>query len=105
MSMSKAVVDKLRAEMKRAVRYRSGPDLMNTIYLGGMATAGMMSRLGTSSTQAARDGKSLVDLIDDASDGQIEEAWMYDGFQWILKHYRKAGSKLYRFETKAIEID
>ena len=103
--MAETNIDELRAEMKRAVRYRSGSDLMNTVYLGGLATAGIMHCLGTSSTQACRDGKSLGDLIDAASDGQIEEAWEYQGFQWILKHYRKAGSKLYRYETTAIEID
>ncbi len=105
MSRSKAEVDKLRAEMKRAVRYRDGPGMMNTIYLGGMASAAMYSRLGSSMTKAMRDKKSFQDLIDEASDGQIEDAWEYKGFQWILGHYRKAGSKLYRFETKAIEID
>jgi hypothetical protein len=78
---------------------------MNTIYLGGMATAAMYSLLGSSMTKAMRDEKSFQDLIDEASDGQIEDAWEYEGFQWILGHYREAGSKLYRFETTAIEID
>ena len=103
--MAETNVDELRAEMKRAVRYRSGPGQMNTVYLGGMAISGIMHCLGTSSSQASRDGKSLGDLIDEASDKQIEEAWVYGGFQWILNHYRKAGSKLYRYETTAIEID
>lgn len=100
MARSKAEVDKMRAEMKRAVRYRSGPDLINTVYLGGMATAKIMSLLGSNYGE-----DSLQSAIDVASDGQIEEAWSYDGFQWILKLYRKAGSKLYRFETMAVEID
>lgn len=102
MSKSKAEVDKMRAEIKRAVRYRSGPDLMNTIYLGGLATGHILHLLGSS--YGAID-VSLQGAIDDASDGQIEDVWEYKGFQWILEHYRKAGSKLYRFETKAIEID
>ena len=101
---SREEVDKLRAEMKRAVRYRDGPGDMNAVYLGGMATAAMLHIMGTSATQAARDDKSLIDVIDKASDGQIEEAWKYKGFQWILKQYRKAGSKLYRYEIIAIEI-
>ena len=70
-----------------------------------MATGAMYSRLGSSMTKAMRDKKSFQDLIDEASDGQIEDAWEYQGFQWILGHYRKAGSKLYRFKTTAIEID
>jgi hypothetical protein len=78
---------------------------MNTIYLGGMATAAMYSCLGSSMTQAMRDKKSFQVLIDEASDGQIEDAWEYQGFQWILEHYRRAGSKLYRFDTTATEID
>ena len=105
MSRSRVEVDKLRAEMKRAVRYRDGPGQMNVIYLGGMASAAMYSHLGTSMTQAMRNNKSFQDLIDEASDGQIEKAWEYQGFQWILGHYRKAGSKLYKFKTTAIEID
>lgn len=105
MSRSKTEVDKLRAEMKRAVRYRDGPGQMNTIYLGGMATAAMYSCLGSSMTKAMRDKKSFQVLIDEASDGQIEDAWEYQGFQWILEHYRRAGSKLYRFDTTATEID
>lgn len=94
-----------RSEMRRAVRYRSGPGLMNEVYLGGLATAFMMQIFGTSATQAARNNKSLVDLIDAATDSQIEEAHAYAGYQWILGHYRKAGSKLYRFETTAVEVD
>jgi len=78
---------------------------MNTIYLGGVASAAMYSCLGSSMTKAMRDKKSFQDLIDEASDGQIEDAWEYQGFQWILEHYRRAGSKLYRFETTATEID
>lgn len=101
MARSKIEVDKLRAEMKRAVRYRSGSDLMNTVYLGGMATAALFRRLGAEYAGTL----SIQEAIDQASDGQIELAWDYQGFQWILKHYRKAGSKLYRFETRAIEID
>ena len=104
MSRNKAEVDKIRAEMKRAVRYRSGPDLMNEVYLGGMATAGMMHLMGTSATRASRDGKSLDDVIDDASDGQIEEAYDYKGYQWILNHYIQAGRKLYKFTTTREEI-
>lgn len=90
----------MRAEMKRAVRYRSGPGMINTVYLGGMATAGIMRRLGTS----LGGDKSLQQAIDDASDGQIEEAWDYRGFQWILGHYRKAGSKLYEYKVTAVEV-
>ncbi len=89
MSRSKVEVDKLRAEMKRAVRYRSGPDLMNTVYLGGMATATLFRRLGAEYTG----GLSIQEAIDQASDGQIELAWDYKGFQCILKHYRKASSR------------
>jgi len=100
MSRNKIEVDKIRAEMKRAVRYRSGPDLMNTIYLGGLATAGVMRHLG-----ASYGGKlSLQDAIDQASDGQIEDAYDYWGYQWILGHYIKAGRKLYKFTTTKEEV-
>ncbi len=89
-----------RAEMKRAVRYRSGLDLINTVYLGSMATASLMSRLG------GNYGKDSLDkLIDNASEAQIQAAWDYQGFQWILKAYREGGSKLYRFVVQAVEID
>jgi len=100
MARSKAQVDKIRAEMKRAVRYRSGPDLMNTVYLGGMATARMFHLLG-----AEYGGDvSFQDAIDQASDGQIEEAHAYSGYKWILDHYIKAGRKLYKFTTTREEI-
>jgi len=90
-----------RAEMKRAVRYRSGPGLMNTVYLGSLATAGLMRRLGGS-----YGGKqSLQECIDNATDEQIEKGWDYEGFQWILKAYRDAGSKLYEYEVTAKEVD
>ena len=105
MARSRAVVDELRIEMKRAVRYRDGPGQMNTIYLGGLAETHMMHLMGTSATRASREKKSLLDVIDEASDGQVEEAWDYRGFQWILGHYRKAGSKLYKFTTTREEID
>ena len=101
MSRSKAEVDKIRAEMKRAVRYRSGPGLMNTIYLGGLATAGILHCFGTTLTLRT----DLQQAIDEASDGQIENAHEYQGYQWIPNHYQKAGSKLYRYETKATEVD
>lgn len=95
-----SIADK-RAEMKRAVRYRSGSDMMNTVYLGGMATAGIMNRLGV------RYGgdKSLQQAIDDASDSQLLEAHNYQGYQWILGHYIKAGRKLYDYKTVAVEVD
>ena len=101
MARSKAEVDKIRAEMKRAVRYRSGPDLMNTVYLGGLATAAIMRYLGSSYGDL---GVSFQDAIDNASDGQIEEAYEYSGYQWILGHYIKAGRKLYKFTTTREEI-
>jgi len=78
---------------------------MNEVYLGGLATAHIMHILGTSATQAARDNKSLVDLIDEATDLQIEEANDYQGYQWILGHYRKAGSRLYRYDVIPVEIE
>jgi hypothetical protein len=93
-------IEEMRAEMRRAVRYRSGPDLMNTVYLGGMAAAGIVSKLGG---RYGTDG--LDDLIVNASEAQIQSAWDYDGFQWILKHYREAGSKLYEFEIVRREIE
>jgi len=93
--------EKKREEMKRAVRYKSGPGLMNTIYLGSMASAALHRRLGGQ----YGDGQSLDTLIDNASDAQFKKAWNYNGFQWILEHYRKAGSKLYHYETKAEEIE
>ena len=105
MARSKTEVNKMRAEMKRAVRYRDGPGQMNTIFLGGMASAHMYSCLGSSMTQAVMNNKSFQDLIDEASDEQIEDAWEYKGFQWILGHYRRTGSKLYKFTTTREEID
>lgn len=94
-----------RTTMRRAVRYRSGPGFMNEVYLGGLATTHMMHIFGSSATQAARDKKSLIDLIDEATDRQIEEANDYEGYQWILGHYRKAGSKLHRYNMVPVEID
>ena len=84
-----------RDEMKAAVQYRSGPGLINEVYLGGMATAGMMHIMGTSATRAAMEDHSLLDIIDNASDQQIDEAYNYKGYQWILKHWKKAGRKSY----------
>lgn len=100
MSRNRKQVDAIRAEMKRAVRYRSGPDLMNEVYLGGLATAHIMSLLGGS-----YGNEPLQHAIDNASDGQIEDVYTYDGYQWILGHYKKAGSKLYEFETIRREVD
>ncbi len=90
--------------MKRAVRYRDGPGEMNTVYLGGMASAAMYSFLGSSMTQAMRDKKSFQDLIDEASDAQIVEAHDYKGYQWILGQYHQGGSKLYEYITTRKEI-
>jgi len=96
--------DQRRKEMKRAVRYRSGPGAMNTVYLGGLATCKLMSLLGGRYGDKGNKG-DLQWLIDNATDAQFEEAWNYKGFKWILEAYRKAGSKLYSYETIAVEID
>ena len=102
--MMEAKMEKKRAEMKRAVRYRSGPDLINTVYLGGMATARMISILSNGRHQYG--GKaSLQECIDQADYKHLQQAWDYDGFQWILKAYREAGSKLHSFEVVATEIE
>jgi hypothetical protein len=101
MSRSRVEVDAIRAEMKRAVRYRDGPGDMNTIYLGGLATAHMEHLMGSTYGGFV----SLQDCIDEASDGQIEAAHDYSGYQWILGHYIKAGRKLYNFKITAEEID
>ena len=90
--------DQRRKEMKRAMQYRSGPDSCSSVYLGGMETAALTRLLG------GRYGEDdLQDLIDSASEAQFEEAWQYDGFQWILKHYREGGSKLYRWVAEEIQ--
>ena len=86
-------VDELRREIGRAVQYRSGPGMMNTIYLGGMASAGIMSRLG------ARYGfDKMSEAIKQATPAQLIDVAEYEGFLWIYQHYVKAGRKLYDYE-------
>lgn len=98
--MTDETVESKRAEMKRAVRYRSGVNDIGGVYLGGLASARIVSLLG------GRYGKdSMLPLIDKASDKQIEAVWAYSGFQWILKHYRAGGSKLFKYKVVAVEID
>lgn len=97
-------VDEKRAEMKRAVRYRSGPGIMNEVYLGSLATTHLYTYLGAAHKLYDTDW-TLQEAIDRADDEHILWAWEYEGFQWILNHYRQAGSKLYRYEITAVEID
>jgi len=92
-------VDQMREEIGRAVQYRDGPGMMNTIYLGGMAAAGIVSRLG------GRYGEDSIEkLLVKATAAQLVDVAEYDGFLWIYGHYVKAGRKLFEFEIIKTEI-
>lgn len=67
-----------REEAIKACRYRNGD-----LHLGGMAAAHIVNMLGG---QYGRD--SLDDLINRATEGQLDELYAYQGFKWILGHYR-----------------
>lgn len=97
-------VDEKRAEMKRAVRYRSGPGMMNEVYLGSLAISNLFTYLGLAN-KYGEVSWTLQDAIDKADDEHIMWAWEYEGFQWILNHYRDHGSKLFKYEIVATEID
>lgn len=100
MSENKTDIDVIRAEIKRAVRYKDGPGMMNTVYLGSLATAHIMRCLGSRYGQ-----DSLQKAIDKASNDQIMKVYEYEGYQWILNHYKKAGSKLYEYDVTSREVN
>lgn len=69
-------VDKLSKDEKHslilaALDYQSGPGLMNTVYMGGLATASCSSVLGR---QYMRDTLSWEESLDKASSKQIDAA-------------------------------
>ena len=72
-----------REEAIAAVNYRSGPGLMNEVYLGGLATAKCVSILGGRYGHDSLDG-----LIRNCIESQLSDLYRYKGFQWILGHYR-----------------
>jgi len=91
--------DQMREEIGRAVEYRDGPGMMNTIYLGGMAAAGIVKRLG------GRYGEDSIEtLLVKATAAQLVDVAEYEGFLWIYGHYVKAGRKLFEFEIIKREI-
>lgn len=92
-------VEEARNTIKRAIRYRSGPGAFNEVYLGSMACAAITRKLG------GRYGTdNMLDLIDKASMDTLRHVWDDKGFQWILGHYKNAGSKLYKYKVIAEEV-
>ncbi len=73
-----------RTQFKKACAYRSGPGLMNEVYLGGMATAQIIHYLG------GEYGKISIEMaVDTSTTPQLAAAENCEAYTWILKHYLK----------------
>ena len=70
--MAKKTKENKKKEIIEVMNYRSGEGMINTVYVGSMATAGAMRILGGI---YSRD--NFDDLLSKATDNQIDECYEY----------------------------